>query len=183
MALPPMKTGAVMRLEQMTLHWAPIGYNPAETVEEPGTFARRGGIVDIWPPNLSHPLRIDLFGDEIESLRWFDPATQRSAQRIDSVEIGPGSEALTKYGPAVLARLGIQGENLDWPVNENSPLRDTNLLLAYREEVRLEEDHIRQDQSYHGLRCNVPDYYEHPALLLYYISTARPAEKETLLAA
>ena len=180
LALRPLKTGSVMRLEQMALNWAQTGYNPTETVEEPGTFARRGGIVDIWPPNLAQPIRIDLFGDEIESIRLFDPATQRSAQRIENVEIGPGSEALTKYGPAVLARLGIQGETLDAPGNEHSPLRDPNLLLAIREEIRLEVDHLRQAQSFHGLEWYLPYFYDQPANLLDY-AAAGGAEDATIV--
>ena len=78
------------------------GYAPVEVVEEPGAFARRGGIVDIWPPNLTTPVRIDLFGDEVDSLRLFDPTSQRTIRTVDAVEIGPGSEALSKYGPCLL---------------------------------------------------------------------------------
>jgi transcription-repair coupling factor (superfamily II helicase) len=170
LALRPLKTGSIMRLEQIALNWAQTGYNPAETVEEPGTFARRGGIVDIWPPNLPAPIRIDLFGDEIESLRLFDPATQRSEQKIESVEIGPGSEVLTKYGAAVLARLGVQGESLDVPANDTSPLRDPNLLLAIREEIRLEVEHLRQGQSFHGIEWYLPYFYDQPASLLDYVT-------------
>ncbi|MCB0091954.1 MAG: hypothetical protein KDE54_28885, partial [Caldilineaceae bacterium] len=140
------RTGSVVRLEQMTMNWVQTGYHAVEVVEEPGAFARRGGIVDIWPPNLDHPVRIDLFGDEIESLRVFDPATQRTERRISQVEIGPGCEALSKYGPAVLKRLNIQGDTLNAPDNLAqkeglSPLQDPNLLLAIREELRLEVEH------------------------------------------
>jgi len=104
----------------MTTNWVQTGYNPSETVEEPGTFARRGGIIDIWPPNLPQPIRLDLFGDEVDSLRLFDPTTQRSLEHIQTVEIGPGSEALAKYGPAALERLGVQGGALTAPANVNA---------------------------------------------------------------
>ncbi|MCX6044109.1 MAG: transcription-repair coupling factor [Chloroflexi bacterium] len=170
LALRPLKMGSIMRLDQMALNWAQTGYNPVETVEEPGTFARRGGIVDIWPPNLSAPIRIDLFGDEVESIRLFDPATQRSDRKLEIVEIGPGSEVLTKYGAAVLTRLGVQGENLDVPSNEASPLRDPNLLLAIREEIRLEVEHLRQGQSFHGIEWYLPYFYDQPASLLDYVT-------------
>lgn len=170
MALRSLKTGSMMRLEQVALSWAQTGYNPVETVEEPGTFARRGGIVDIWPPNLPQPVRIDLFGDEVESLRLFDPATQRSQQRIESIEIGPGSEVLTKYGPAVLTRLGVQGDSLDIAENEASPLRDPNLLLAIREEIRLEVNYLHQGQSFHGIEWYLPYFYDQPSSLLDYVT-------------
>ena len=94
MALRPLRVGTFIQLDELTGKWVRNGYEPAQVVEEPGTFARRGGIVDIWPPNLPYPVRIDLFGDEVETLRSFDPATQRSELQLQRVLIGPGSEAL-----------------------------------------------------------------------------------------
>ncbi len=94
MALRPLRVGSFVQLDDLTGRWVQNGYEPVQVVEEPGTFARRGGIIDIWPPNLPHPVRIDLFGDEIETLRSFDPATQRSELQLQRVLIGPGSEAL-----------------------------------------------------------------------------------------
>lgn len=174
LALRPLRTGSVVRLEQMTLNWVQTGYHAMDVVEEPGAFARRGGIVDIWPPNLNHPVRIDLFGDEVESLRIFDPATQRTERRINQVEIGPGCEALSKYGPAVLKRLNVQGDTLNAPDNlvqneQLSPLQDPNLLLAIREELRLEVEHLRDSQSFRGIEWYLPYFYEQPASLLDYV--------------
>lgn len=108
MALRSLSAGSFVNLAEMTERWAQTGYEPVQVVEEPGTFARRGGIIDIWPPNLPHPVRIDLFGDEVESLRIFDPNTQRTEGTISRIEIGPGSEALSKYGPKALERLSQQ---------------------------------------------------------------------------
>ncbi len=176
LALRPVKVGSVVRLEQMALNWAQTGYNPADVVEEPGAFARRGGIVDIWPPNLPQPVRIDLFGDEVDNLRLFDPATQRSLQHIDGVEIGPGSEALSKYGPAALTRLGIQGEHLLAPENVHgsngafSPLHDPNLLLAVREQMRVEVEQLAQGHSFHGIEWYLPYFYDQPASLIDYLN-------------
>ena len=94
-ALRPLRVGSFVQLDDLTGRWAQSGYEPVQVVEEPGTFARRGGIVDIWPPNLPHPVRVDLFGDEVDTLRSFDPATQRSERQLQRVLIGPGSEALS----------------------------------------------------------------------------------------
>ena len=155
MALRPLRVGDALRLDQATIRWVETGYNPADVVEEPGTFARRGGIVDIWPPNLPHPVRIDLFGDEVESLRLFDPATQRTLRKVSSVEIGPGSEALAKYGPNALARLGLPSTHAAAEVLETgaaaSPLTDPHLLLAVREEIRSEVEHMAEGRAFHGI--------------------------------
>ncbi len=174
MALRPLRVGELVRLDQMIERWVQTGYNPADVVEEPGIFARRGGIIDIWPPNLPHPVRIDLFGEEVESLRLFDPATQRTIRQVKQIEIGPGSEALSKYGPAALQRLGLQPEQLNAASNlstsaTGSPLQDPNLLLAVREELRQEVDNLREGQSFHGIEWYMPYFYEQPASLIDYL--------------
>ena len=76
---------------QSLLRW---GYSLAPSVERPGQAARRGGIVDVFPPAADLPLRIELWGDRIESLRRFDPDSQRSLGAIAEAELGPAREAL-----------------------------------------------------------------------------------------
>jgi len=78
------------------------GYARTGTVMEPGEFAPRGGLVDVFPPDAAEPVRIDLFGDEIESLRRFDPVTQRSGAAIEEVAIGPAGEV--RLDPASVER-------------------------------------------------------------------------------
>ena len=69
--------------------WKNLGYQSASVVQEPGQFSRRGGIVDVYPAGAPWPLRIELLGAEIESLRQFDPATQRSVAALNSAVVGP----------------------------------------------------------------------------------------------
>ncbi len=68
------------------------GYNRSGTVMEPGEYAVRGGILDIFPAGEPMPVRIDLFGDEVESLRRFDPGTQRSGSRLATLTLRPVGE-------------------------------------------------------------------------------------------
>ncbi|MCH7609538.1 MAG: transcription-repair coupling factor [Chloroflexi bacterium] len=75
-----------------------IGYEPASIVTTRGQFSRRGGILDIWSNTHNNPVRIELFGDEIETMREFDPATQRSSQMIDNLLLTPPREGI----PALL---------------------------------------------------------------------------------
>ena len=65
------------------------GYRREPEVFEPGTYAVKGGVVDVWPAAARVPSRVELFGDEIESLRTFDPATQRSDQKLESLRVPP----------------------------------------------------------------------------------------------
>ena len=70
------------------------GYYSDGPVELPGTFTRRGGIIDVYPPTEDRPVRLDFFGDEVESVRGFDPGTQASVDSLDKVRIGPARESL-----------------------------------------------------------------------------------------
>lgn len=74
--------------------WLGIGYQPADTVLEPGQFSRRGGILDVWPPAEPLPVRLEFFGDEVDLLRRFDPASQRTVARLDQLLVTPARELL-----------------------------------------------------------------------------------------
>lgn len=82
--------------ESLIIEWARIGYQRVNTVLEPGQFSRRGGLLDIWPATESNPVRLDFFGTEIETLRSFDPSTQRTLGNLDWVFITPAREFLTE---------------------------------------------------------------------------------------
>ncbi|HJS87442.1 MAG TPA: transcription-repair coupling factor, partial [Acetobacteraceae bacterium] len=95
-----------LRSEQLARFLEANGYGRASTVMEPGEYAMRGGIIDIFPAGESEPVRIDLFGDTIESIRAFDPATQRSAAKRQHLVLRPVSEvpldkeAITRFRTA-----------------------------------------------------------------------------------
>jgi len=73
---------------------ARMGFNRASTVIEPGDFAVRGGIIDIFPPGQTSPVRLDFFGDVLENARSFDPETQRTIEKVTLVELAPASEVI-----------------------------------------------------------------------------------------
>ncbi|SHM54305.1 transcription-repair coupling factor [Paracoccus solventivorans] len=73
---------------------ARMGFSQSPTVTEPGDYAIRGGIIDIYPPGPGGPVRLDLFGDVLDGIRRFDPDSQRSLGALDSVEIAPMSEVI-----------------------------------------------------------------------------------------
>jgi transcription-repair coupling factor (superfamily II helicase) len=98
-SLYDLKPGQEIDLPGMLKHLYNLGYEPVTEVEEPGQFSHRGGIVDLFPPILLRPVRIEFFGDEIESLRTFDPETQRSLNLLQICVVGPAREALPLRGP------------------------------------------------------------------------------------
>lgn len=79
---------------QLPVALAKLGYQAVPIVEDPGTFSLRGGIVDIFSPAHPWPVRLELFGDMVESLRSFDPATQRSLEEIQQFSLIPAHEVL-----------------------------------------------------------------------------------------
>jgi len=90
------------------------GYSPVVEVAGRGEFARRGGIVDVFPPSAPLPVRIEFFGDEIDSLRAFDPTDQRSVDTVRELVLLPATEFLLPAGGAreIRERLGRLGTRL-----------------------------------------------------------------------
>ncbi len=108
-----LKVGDRLDLESFLGAMLAGGYELAPLAEEPGQMARRGGIIDIYPPLRDGSIRIELFGDEIDSLRLFDPETQRSTGRLISVEILPPREiSLARRDAALEALLALDTASL-----------------------------------------------------------------------
>jgi transcription-repair coupling factor (superfamily II helicase) len=85
-------TGERLHLEQFRLRVAAAGYASVPQVAAPGEFAIRGSLFDVFPMGSEAPLRIDLFDEQIDSIRSFDPDTQRSSERLDRLELLPARE-------------------------------------------------------------------------------------------
>ncbi len=71
-----------------------LGYEYSNIVVRPGQFSRRGGILDVWSHSSPWPVRIEFFGQEVDTLRFFDPSTQRTTEKLDQTMLFPASEAL-----------------------------------------------------------------------------------------
>jgi transcription-repair coupling factor (superfamily II helicase) len=104
-----LKTGQIGQPEAFQRGWMDLGYLPVDIVLEPGQVSRRGGILDIWPAAEEWPVRVEFFGDEIDEMRRFDPASQRTLGKTDTVLITPAKEIL----PGTAARLATPIENPD----------------------------------------------------------------------
>ncbi|MGA3316062.1 MAG: transcription-repair coupling factor [Candidatus Korobacteraceae bacterium] len=86
------RRGEMIDPERLVEHLRIVGYNQVDVVEMPGEFAHRGGLLDVYSPELDRPVRIELFGDEVESIRKFDPGTQRSAAVTEEAILLPLTE-------------------------------------------------------------------------------------------
>ena len=88
------RVGDRVRIDNVLAQWLELGYRHEPLVEAPGAFSHRGGILDIFPPNCELPLRMELFDDEIDTIRRFDPLTQRSVGQSREVRPVPAREQL-----------------------------------------------------------------------------------------
>jgi transcription-repair coupling factor (superfamily II helicase) len=87
-----LRRGEEVDVDTLLAHLTSIGYTRMDIVEMPGQFTRRGGILDVYSPEADRPVRFEFFGDEIESIRKFDPETQRSAAPLDEARLLPLTE-------------------------------------------------------------------------------------------
>ena len=115
------RPGQSVSTERLNAYLAANGYARASTVREPGEFAVRGGLIDIFPPGSAEPIRLDLFGDQLESVRAFDPATQMTTRPLADIKLSAATEVLLTEETVSRFRLGFRstfGAVSDDPVYE-----------------------------------------------------------------
>jgi transcription-repair coupling factor (superfamily II helicase) len=154
-----LRPGQVLDLEKHLASWQEAGYVPVSVVEEAGQFSRRGGILDIYPLSAPYPLRIELFGDEIDTIRHFDPATQRSVSADSLLESGrivvpPAREAL----PGMLHSFAATWADGAQSAEDNLP--------SWRDDL----PEMQSGHAFPNLEYYLPYIYPRPASLLDYLS-------------
>jgi transcription-repair coupling factor (superfamily II helicase) len=141
-----LKKGELLDLDETAADLVAAGYERVDQVEDRGQFAIRGGLLDVFPSTEDRAVRVDLFGDEIESLRWFSTFTQRSLGDAEEVEVAPAAELAVEYRE--LAELAATEAEENRPdITELLPVEDfktflelvdvqASVLLAAEEEVQ-----------------------------------------------
>ncbi|MGJ3238603.1 MAG: transcription-repair coupling factor [Anaerolineae bacterium] len=142
------------QLNAMIAHWVSLGYEAVTMVVQPGTFSRRGGILDVFPTTLPYPIRIEFFDDVLDTLRYFDPSTQRTIGTLEQVTIVPAREVLPEAMPQLAKHLA------PW-FTEHSASDDVS---THRQDY----DAMLNGQSFPHLEHYLPYVYEHPISLLNY---------------
>jgi transcription-repair coupling factor (superfamily II helicase) len=151
-----------IELERLVAHLDSVGYARHEPVEMVGQFSVRGGIVDVFSPDSPRPVRLELFGDEIESIREFDPASQRSVGPHEEVTLLPLTDvpARRELLAELVEKLGSAGQETSYTPGEifpgwefllplAAPLPGTLFDLAERPLVIVEESHAAFAQLDH----------------------------------
>src|SRR5437763_2537020 len=124
-----LRKGGLLDLEETARDLVAAGYERVEQVEDRGQFAIRGGLLDLFPATEERAVRVDLFGDEIETLRWFSTFTQRSLQDAEEVEVAPAAELSEEHRElAEIAALEEASERPD--IAELLPVEDFKSFLS-----------------------------------------------------
>ncbi len=150
-----LRPGQELDLEKNLATWQQIGYVPVTVVESAGQFSRRGGILDIFPLSSPYPVRLELFGDEIDTVRYFDPGTQRTVESgtIERVVVPPAREAL----PGVAQEYAAVWSEAEQPERDDLP--------SWQDDVA----GLRAGQAFPNLEFYLPLIYPRPASLLDYL--------------
>ena len=133
------------------------GYVQTSLVEEPGDFCVRGGILDVFSPAYPDPVRIEFFGDQVDSLRFFSPVNQRKTRSVGEISILPAREAILKkeYLDDLLTQIRMQAANIGLKVTQ----------------VREIVDRIKNEGIYPGIESLIPLLYKVLNTFFDYVST------------
>jgi transcription-repair coupling factor (superfamily II helicase) len=129
------------------------GFSRSPIVEDAGTFAVRGAVIDLYPPIYKHPIRIELFGDEVESIRLYDAATQRTLRPLDAVYVHPVRETIPTAGADPRARILAAADAAVYPSSK------TRRLL----------EQVEEGEQFFGIEALAPAFHARMAPLFDYL--------------
>lgn len=159
-----LKTGQNVDVAALAGKLVQMGYVREELVEVPGTFSIRGGIIDVFPLTEKMPLRIELFDDEIESIRSFEPGSQRSKEEMGRVQIIPAREILVDQEVMLRARASLEKEvaNVLTSLSDMSKKGLNNKMASYLE-------HMTQGMWTGGMEQFLQHFYPESQSILEYL--------------
>ena len=140
-----LRAGQILAPEDVVDSILRAGYRRADQVEGPGQFAHRGGILDIWSTAEEDPVRLDFFGDEIDTIHSFDPSSQRRTQERKSIRILPGAETLPSLTEGGKTALATQIKALCARLNMNASKFDVKKL---RQTMEKDAEALEQDLDF-----------------------------------
>ncbi|KGX90079.1 transcription-repair coupling factor [Pontibacillus halophilus JSM 076056 = DSM 19796] len=159
------KLGDVIDLEAHLASLVDMGYSRVDMATKPGEFSLRGGILDIYSLTQPNPVRIELFDDEVDSMRFFDSESQRSLEKVDAIKIGPASELLLKDADY---RRGA--DSLETALSDTlAATKDDNIREQLVETVEHDLERLKNGERFEGMYKYISLYYEQTTSLLDYV--------------
>lgn len=164
-SLIELETGKVVDLDAMIQTLSAIGYERESMVAAPGEFSVRGGIIDIYPLTESHPVRIELFDDEVDSIRFFDSETQRSEEKVGHIMIGPAKEL-----PLFQEQMDAAADKLESALSQTlKHVKDQKVNEALMEQIGYEIEQFKEHQIFQGVPKYASLLYDEKSTILDYL--------------
>ena len=163
-----LEVGMILEQQELKRHLLDFGYEYTEQVEHPGQFSVRGGIFDIYVPYYKEPLRLEFFDDEIDSIRFFETASQCSIEKIKSVWVVPGKEFFLMQSAK---RRGIDAirEQYLLQLEQLSKRKDREPIERLQSKIGEVLERLQHNVSFTGLEQYQTFFYPEPASLLEYM--------------
>ncbi|MEK4027392.1 transcription-repair coupling factor [Pseudobacillus sp. FSL P4-0506] len=159
------KVGEEIDLDNMIHQFVQMGYQRTDMVYAPGEFSLRGGIIDIYPLTIEHPVRIELFDTEVDSIRTFSMENQRSIENKSAIEISPVTET-----PCSSEQLVILSRRLEEALQDSlKKVKKAETKQLMKENISFEIDRLKQGIAIDGLSKYTALLYENPMNLTDYL--------------
>lgn len=153
-------------LQTLASHLRDLGYERDTLVEEKGQFAVRGDILDVFPPHVEEPFRLSFFDQEIESIKTFNPGTQRTQGEVPMAQVIPAREILLSYLRKNAGEAIPQEINTKWKSRLKKLTDARNLEKSKRDQV---EEFIKNEIHFHGIESFLPLFYQELSTLWDYL--------------
>lgn len=162
----PFIEGESIQIDQSLNLLVEMGYERVEMVTTPAEFSMRGGIIDIYPPTEKRPIRIELFDDEIDSIRYFDADTQRSLDGLTNCTIGPAQELLLTKEDMIRG-----GERLEQSLAQSlKKVKASSEKEKLMETIQYDIDRLKIAEPFKEMHKYTSYFYDNPTSLLDYLS-------------
>lgn len=162
------KVGDTINLEELNEKLVQCGYERIDVVEAKGQFSVRGGIMDVYPPFSSFPFRIELFGDEIDSIRSFNTESQRSIEKVREVEIFPAKEMILGRENIKAAVKSIE-QDLNTVVNSLKLKKNKEAMEKINSITKNNLEALKEKWSFETIDSFLPYFYKSTSTFLDFI--------------
>ncbi|MGM8213040.1 transcription-repair coupling factor [Virgibacillus sp. W0430] len=161
----PFKVGDSIQMDMYLQAFVDMGYERVEMVTAPGEFSIRGGIIDVYPVTEKYPLRIELFDDEVDSIRYFDADTQRSKDKRATIVVGPATELLLTKEDMMSGAERLEAAL----IHSLKKMKASEAKEKLMEVMEYDISRLKELEQFQELYKYVDYLYESPASLLDYV--------------
>ncbi|NMB46963.1 MAG: transcription-repair coupling factor [Firmicutes bacterium] len=156
-------------LDELTSQLVVMGYERVALVEGPGQFSIRGGIIDIYPLTEEQPVRVELFDDEVDSIRRFDPGTQRSTEMITALRVVPANELILPE--SVRERgLALLKQQVDLQIRRLRRVGNSEAAVELEDRFAAQLEKIEEGILFEGIEQHKPYFYPELVSILDYLN-------------